>query len=104
MDNSTIQEKAANVRHYFDHDAAKQALKEKYEAKLLFAQGDGMWKAGPELISALRMWTLNSMVLLDEYGNPCKVDRDALEREAKMRWQEVMNAWLEEFESLRRER
>jgi len=104
MDNSTVQNMAQNVRHYFDHDAAKKALKEKYEAKLLFAHGNGMWRAGPKLISTLRLWKLNEMVLVDEYGNPCKVDRPELEREAIMRWQEQMNAWYQEYESLRKER
>ena len=56
MDNSTIGDMAANVRYYFDRDAAKQALKEKYEAKMLFAYGDGMWKAGPELLGVLHLW------------------------------------------------
>jgi len=39
----------------FDHARNKQILREKYQAKLVFAYGGGMWKAGPELINILNI-------------------------------------------------
>jgi hypothetical protein len=37
-------------RARFDHAAARRLLKEKYQAKMLFAYGGGMWTAGPTLL------------------------------------------------------
>ena len=37
----------AHARARFDHAAARRVLKEKYEAKMVFAYGGGMWRAGP---------------------------------------------------------
>ena len=39
----------AHARARFDHVAARRVLKEKYEARMLFAHSGGMWRAGPEL-------------------------------------------------------
>lgn len=92
------------VRERFDHDAAKQILKEKYEAKMLFAAFGGMWKAGPDLITVTdaKNYMPEELVLLDEYGNPCKVQPIDLNRMAMERWQEQMNGWHKEFEELQK--
>ena len=36
----------AHARARFDHEAAKRVLKEKYQAKMLFAYRGGMFRAG----------------------------------------------------------
>jgi hypothetical protein len=84
------------IRTRFDHDASKQQLREKYEAKLLFAHAGGMWRAGPEL--------LVEVVLVDEYKNPVRVGKWELKHLAEQRWQEQMNGWLTEVEELSRQR
>ena len=95
----------ANIKRRFDHDAAKQVLKEKYEAKMLFAAFGGMWKAGPDLLCLTKLLGhMPGMVLLDEYGNPCKVVPFELHELAAGRWQEQMNAWHHEFEELQKQR
>jgi len=103
-----MNDKLTNIRQHFDHDAAKQILKEKYEAKMLFAAFDGMWKAGPELLSTLHLFvyddTTTKTVLIDEYGNPCEVVIRELFDQAGERWQEQMNGWYEEFEELQKQR
>jgi len=43
----------AHARARFDHAAARRVLKEKYEAKMVFAHAGGMWRAGPELLTVL---------------------------------------------------
>ena len=88
------------VRRRFDHDAAKRVLKEKYEAKMLFAHAGGMWRAGPELLKTLDICFEEEAVLLDEYGNPVKINVRDLELLAQQRWQEQMNGWLNEFQEL----
>jgi len=92
------------IKERFDHVAAKQVIKEKYEANMLFADSGGMWNANPELIALLTTFTESDIVLVDMYGNPCRVDRNNLLIRAKERFQEQMNAWLTEFDSMSRQR
>lgn len=94
----------AHSRARFDHQTARQLLKEKYEARLLFAYADGMWRAGPELLTVLSVCPDESAVLLDLYENPIKVDVRELELAAQQRWQEQMNAWLIEWQNQNKKR
>lgn len=94
----------AHARARFDHVAAKRVLKEKYEARMLFAYAGGMWRAGPELLVLLKACPDESAVLLDLYETPVRVDVLELELAAQQRWQEQMNGWLAEHEELRKQR
>ena len=89
----------AHARARFDHETAKRILKEKYQARMLFAYRGGMWRAGPELLTVLSVCPDEHAVLLDLYENPVKVDVRELELAAQQRWQEQMNAWLVEHEA-----
>lgn len=101
MDNNDLVKQA---RSRFDHAAARRVLKEKYEAKMLFAHNGGMWRAGPELINIVLACSGREMVLLDLYENPVRVTRSELYKLAVERWQEQMNAWLVEYETLSQQR
>ena len=90
-------------RARFAHATARRLLKEKYQGKMVFAFGGGMWRAGPELITLLTRRT-GSIVLLDLYENPVRVDAEQLLHETEQRWQEQMNAWLVEYEALSKNR
>jgi len=94
----------AHARARFDHAAAKRVLKEKYQGKMTFAFGGGMWQAGPELIALLKDRTEIDIVLLDLYENPVRVNATQLRHEAEQRWQEQMNAWLVEHQQLNQQR
>lgn len=94
----------AHGRARFDHAAARRTLKEKYQAKLTFAFGGGMWCAGPELITLLTGRSEVDIVLMDLYENPVRVNAPQLLREAEQRWQEQMTAWLVEYEALSKNR
>ena len=90
----------AHARARFDHAVAKRILKEKYEAKMLFAYAGGMWRAGPELLTLLQSVPVeDDVVLLDLYENPVKINPLDLQHLAFDRWQEQMNAWLVEHEA-----
>ena len=96
-----------HARARFDHEAARRMLKEKYEAKMLFAYNGGMWRAGPELLSTInfcRITNDSEVVLLDLYENPVKVKTKELWNLAAARWQEQMNAWHNEYEEARKKR
>jgi hypothetical protein len=94
----------SHSRTRFDHHQARTVLKEKYQAKMTFAYGGGMWRAGPELLTVLAVCPDESAVLLDLYETPVKVDIRELELAAQQRWQEQMNAWMVEHEELNRNR
>lgn len=94
----------AHSRARFDHAVARQILKEKYQAKMLFAYNGGMWCAGPELQTILLTCSGNEAVILDLYETPVKVDTKELFAQSQQRWQEQMTAWLLEHEELNRKR
>lgn len=92
------------ARSRFDHATARKVLKEKYEAKMLFAYNGGMFKSTPEMITFLSLYTGQEIVLLDLYDNPVKVNADYLKDEMQKRWYEQMNAWLVEYTELSKQR
>jgi hypothetical protein len=94
----------AHARARFDHVAAKRVLKEKYQARMIFAHAGGMWQAGPELINILATVPPGDAVLLDLYENPVQVRPEELRGLAMQRWQEQMNAWLVEHDQLSKKR
>lgn len=94
----------AHARARFDHEAAKRVLKEKYQAKLVFAHSGGMWRAGPELQTTLLTCPDAQAVIMDLYENPIKVDTKELFAMSQQRWQEQMNAWLVEYDELSNKR
>lgn len=98
-------ELVSHSRARFDHHQARIVLKEKYQAKLIFAHAGGMWRAGPELQSTIfTCGKIGEVVLLDLYEAPVKVDTTELMALSQQRWQEQMNAWLVEYESLNQNR
>lgn len=94
----------AHARARFDHAQQKKILAEKYEAKMLFANAGGLWKAGPLLLSTLSACQENTAVILDEYSNPVEVDVNELKFLAYQRWQETLNLWKAELEELSEQR
>ena len=94
----------AHVRTRFDHESQKRILREKYQARMLFAHGGGMWQAGPELQTTLLTCPDPEAVLLDLYENPVRVVVTELMQESQLRWQEQMTAWLVEWDQLRTQR
>ena len=94
----------AHARSRFNHESARRLLKEKYEAKMLFAHAGGMWRAGPELLVMLATVPPGDAVVLDLYETPVQVRPEELRGLAMIRWQEQMNAWLVEHEQLNKKR
>ena len=91
-------------RARFDHAAARRVLREKYQARMLFAHEGGMWRAGPELLTLLMACPDPTAVILDLYENPVQVHVQELSALAQQRWQEQMNAWLVEHQQLNQQR
>jgi hypothetical protein len=92
-------------RARFEHVAARRLLKEKYQAKMLFAYNGGMWCAGPELLALLQAIPVeDAVVILDLYETPVQIDPTELQYLALERWQEQMTAWLAEYEEISKKR
>jgi hypothetical protein len=64
----------SHSRARFEHEAARRTLREKYQAKLTFAHAGGMWSAGPELLSVLKLCSGEGSCILDLYHNPVRVN------------------------------
>ena len=93
-----------HVRARFDHESQKRILREKYEARMLFAHAGGMWRAGPELQVLLMACPESEAVILDLYQTPTRVDTKELFALSQQRWQEQMNGWLAEFNEISQQR
>ena len=94
----------SHARSRFDHAVAKRVLKEKYQAKLMFAYNGGMFRADQNLMVLLQAIPTEEAVILDLYENPIKVNTIELAYQVGERFQEVMNAWLVEYEELNKKR
>ena len=93
------------ARARFEHGVAKRVLKEKYQAKMIFAYRGGMWRAGADLCNALvNLGGNQEIVLPDLYETPVKINSQELLQMSLQRFHEQMNAWLLEFESLSKNR
>ena len=97
-------ELVSHSRARFDHHQARTVLREKYQAKLMFAHAGGMWRANPELLVLLATVPSGDAVVPDLYETPVRVDPEELRGLAMQRWQEQMNAWLTEYEELHKNR
>ena len=75
-------------------------LKEKYQAKLIFAYNGGMFRATPELLAFVHTWPINELYLQDLYNNPVEVDKQVFLVRLQQHYHEQMNAWHVEFEQL----
>ena len=95
----------AHARARFDHVTARRIMKEKYQARMVFAHAGGMWRAGPELQAVLLQCSpTEDSVLMDLYDNPVRVRAPELFAKAHALWQEQMNAWLVEWEQTNQKR
>jgi hypothetical protein len=94
----------AHSRARFDHATAKRVIREKYQARMIFAHNGGMWCAGPELLVMLATVPPGDAVILDLYENPVQINPEELRGMAMQRWQEQMTAWLVEYEQAQSKR
>lgn len=101
MDINTL---AKDIKTRFDHNIAKQTLKEKYEAKMVFAYNGGLFTAGPVLQTTLLACPTDTAVIVDMHDIPVQINTYELLELSRQRWQEQMNAWLVEYNEMSRQR
>lgn len=88
----------------FSHNSAKAYLKEKYKSKLIIAEQGGLWEVTPTLLTFLSNTTQDTLIILDLYENPIKINRIELLSKATFVFNEVMETWFKEWKELETKR
>lgn len=101
MDTKTL---IAESKARFAHNSAKSYLKEKYEAMLIVADQEGLWRADAQTINFLNSTNLEEIVLIDTFQNPVKVNREKLLNLLSDVYHTVMNDWHDEWKKLESKR
>jgi hypothetical protein len=94
-----------NIKARMNHEVQKKVLEHKYTSKLIFAHNGGCWKASTALISFLvSMQDQETVIVLDEFNNPIRVNVTSLLQITKDTYVNVMNEWRVELDKLERMR
>ena len=104
MDTKTL---IAEAKARFNHNSAKDYLKEKYHAKLLVADQGGLWQADQQTITFLSVMPNeydDKIILMDTFDNPVLVDRSELLTKLKGVYNSVMTEWYNEWKELESKR
>lgn len=97
MDTKTL---IAEAKARFNHNSAKDYLREKYESKLKVVEQGGLWKADAETINVLNSFSGKKIVLIDTFNNPVEVDRKELLNKLKSVYSDTMQEWYQEWKEL----
>lgn len=101
MDTNTL---IAEAKARFNHNSAKDYLKEKYNAKLILADQGGLWKADAATINLLTAFENDFIVLIDTFENPVRVERKALLKRLQDVYRATMEQWYIESQELENKR
>ena len=101
MDTKTL---IKDAKARFSHNSAKAYLKEKYSSKLVIAEQGGLWKADAETIGFLNSFSDETLVVIDTFDNPVKVDRSQLLESLTKTYTNIMTEWNSEWKELERKR
>jgi hypothetical protein len=101
MDTQTL---ISDARARFNHSSAKAYLKEKYDSKLIIADQGGLWKVNLETINFLNASLSDTIILIDTFANPVKVNRSDLLTKLQSIYDETMQEWYDEWSELERKR
>lgn len=103
MNFNSVQEQAHSA---FSFKVNKKALEEIIDQRLLIAYtyqtNSGMFKATPELMSFLNLWSDDEIVIKDVYDSPILVNRVELLDQLKQVYQQAMNYWYFEYSKLKK--
>jgi hypothetical protein len=87
------------------HTVAKLTAKENHIAQLLLTAQGGTFRVTHELIAFLSITKLgDTVVILDIYDNPVKVDRKLLLASAIELYNSVMNSWATAVDEINKQR
>ena len=95
-----IQSIISESKARFNHNSAKDYLREKYNNKLFVAEQNGLWKADSTTIGTLQSFTTEKVILIDTYNTPVEVDRKSLLAKLLTVYQTVMTDFYNEWKEL----
>ena len=101
MDTKTL---IKDAKARFSHNSAKAYLKEKYSSKLVIAEQGGLWRADAQTIGFLNSFSDETLVVIDTFDNPVKVDRKELLQSLTKTYTNIMTEWNSEWKELERKR
>lgn len=101
MDINLLQEHAKLA---YDHAIAKKNLAERIQARMNISYNDGYFTVTEQLISFLSSWDDETLILIDSYQKPIKVNRLELLHLCQQRYRELLNEWHEEWQELKKVR
>ena len=101
MDTKTL---IKDAKARFSHNSAKAYLKEKYSSKLVIAEQGGLWRADAQTIGFLNSFSEKTLVVIDTFDNPVKVDRIELLESLTKTYTKIMTEWNSEWKELERKR
>lgn len=101
MDTKTL---ITEAKARFNHNSAKEYLKDKYESKLIVADQFGLWTANSETINFLSCSTEDEVILIDNFNNPVKINRQSLLTKLNTVYKSTMEEWYIEWIELEKKR
>ena len=87
------------------HQSAKLSTKENHLAKLILTTQNGSWQVNQELIAFLSVERFGeTVILLDMYDNPVRVNRQHMFNLASDLYETVMNDWYRTVNTINNQR
>jgi hypothetical protein len=99
---SDVNKIVEQIRVATDYQINKQLLREKIQTDLHLAHNGGMFKITPELLSFLKGWPIDVLILEDVYQNPIEVDKQVFLVQAQQHYNRVMNEWFQQHAELKK--
>lgn len=99
-----VQSLIEEAKARFNHNAAKEYLKEKYSSKLIVAEQGGLWQADQKTIGFLSSFDSEKLVLIDTHNNPVEVNRVPLLTKLKTVYETNMSSYYKEHKELENKR
>ena len=90
------------IRLATDYQINKRILREKIQTDLHLTHNGGLFKITPELLGFVKTWPVDEIFLEDVYQNPVQIDRQVFLVTAQQHYQQVMNRWHNEHETLKK--
>lgn len=94
----------ADAKARFSHNSAKAYLKDKFESKFIIADQNGLWTANLETINFLNSFDTDTLILIDNFGNPVEIIRETLLEKLKLVYYTTMKEWYNEWKILESKR
>lgn len=99
-----IQSLISESKARFNHNSARDYLREKYNNKLFVAEQNGLWRADSNTIGTLQSFKTEKVILIDTYNTPVQVDRKSLLAKLSSVYEAVMTDYYNEWKELEAKR